>query len=182
MNQINSMLNLPKVTRIHFLLLAILLFNLAFRGVTGIGLNHNLIVLMKGILYLTGIFLFFKSLRPFKMIATYFSLYVLTPTIVVIFYFVGGIFFGLLSSAALAPLMPIESEYNDGNVKVYSEFNGFLGPCCRYYVSQNRLYLFEQFKGSIRPEERIDFKKAKITLETDSALISSDTVYRVKLN
>jgi hypothetical protein len=176
------MLNLQKITRIHFYLLGILLFNLAFRGITGLGLNYTLIVLMKGILYLTGIFLFFKNLRPFKMIASYFSLYVLTPTIVVIFYFVGGIFLGLLSSMALAPIMPIESEYNDGNVKIYSEFNGFLGPCCRYYALQNRLYLFEQTKGNIHIGKRINFKEAKITLERDSVFIHTDTVYRVKLN
>jgi hypothetical protein len=177
-----QMLNIQKITRIHFYLLGILLFNLAFRGITGLGLNYTLIVLMKGILYLTGIFLFFKNLRPFKMIATYFSLYVLTPTIVVIFYFAGGIFLGLLSSVAIAPIMPIQPEYNDGNVKLYHESNGFFGSSVRYYATQNKLYLFEQHKGSLCIEEEVNIENIKITLENDSAVIFSDSVYRVKLN
>lgn len=177
-----QMLNIQKVTRIHFYLLAILLFNYVLRQVTGFGLNIYLIDLLKGILYLTGIFLFLMCLKPLKIIAAYYFLYILTPTVVAALYLGGGIFLAIFSSLLLAPVMPVQPDYNDGNVKVYSEFNGFMGPCCRYYASQNRLYLFEQFKGNISIGKRIDFEKAKITLENDSALISSDTVYRVKLN
>lgn len=137
---------------------------------------------MKSILYLIGIFLFFKSLRPFKLIAAYYSFYILTPTVLAAFYLGGGIFLAIFSSLFLAPIMPVQPDYNDGNVKVYSEFNGFMGPCCGYDVIQNKLYAFEQFKGTISIEERIDFEKAKITLKNDSVFIYSDTVCIVKLN
>jgi hypothetical protein len=83
---------------------------------------------------------------------------------------------------AIAPIMPLQPEYNDGNVKLYHEYNGFFGSGVRYYASQNRLFLFEQYKGSLCIEEKIDVEKTKITLEKDSVLISSDSVYRVKLN
>lgn len=176
------MLNLPKITRIHFLLLAIVLFNFVLRQVTGFGLNIYLIDLLKGILYLTGIILFLINLKPFKIIATYYFLYILTPTIVAAFYLGGGIFLAIFSSLFLAPIMPVQPDYNDGDVKIYSEFNGFLGRCCDYDASQNRLYVFEEYKGTIYTEGRIDFEKVKITLKNDSVFIYSDTVCRVKLN
>lgn len=176
------MLNLQRIARIHFLLLAILLLNFVLRQVTGFGLNIYLIDLLKGILYLTGIILFLMSLKPFKLITTYYFLYILTPTIVTAFYLGGGIFLAIFSSLFLAPIMPVQPDYNDGNVKVYSEFNGFMGPCCGYDVVQNKLYAFEQFKGTIAAKGNIDFEKVRITLRNDSVLIHSDTVYRVKLN
>lgn len=176
------MLNLQKITRLHFYLLGILLFNFALRHVTGFGLNIYLIDLLKGMLYLTGIILFLMNLKPLRIIAAYYFLYVLTPTVVAAFYLGGGIFLAIFSSLFLAPIMPVQPDYNDGNVKVYSEFNGFMGPCCGYYVTQNKLYAFEQFKGTIATYGYVDFRKAKITLENDSAVIFSDSVYRVKLN
>ena len=163
-------------------MLGILLFNFALRHVTGFGLNIYLIDLLKGMLYLTGIILFLMSLKPLRIIAAYYFLYVLTPTVVAAFYLGGGIFLAFFSSLFLTPIMPVQPDYNDGNVKVYSEFNGFMGPCCGYYVTQNKPYAFEQFKGTIATDGYVDFRKAKITLENDSAVIFSDSVYRVKLN
>jgi hypothetical protein len=172
------MLKLPQIIRIHFILLVILIFNYVLVQVTGFGLNIYLIDLLKSILYLTGIVLFFMNLRPFKIMATYYSLYVLTPTVWVIFYFTQSVLFGVLSYVLLTPVMPILPDYNDGNIKVYSDSKGFLVPCCRYHVSQDKLYVFEQIKGRVHIPDGVDFEKARIILKNDSALIYADTVYR----
>jgi len=171
-----------KIIRFHFFLFTFLLFNFVLKATLGFGINNTLAIVLKCLLYLTGIVLFFISLRPFKKFAVYFSFYILTPIILALFYFVHGIFFGLLSSLLLTPIMPVQPNYNDGNIKVYSKFNGFLGPCCKYYATQNRLYVFEEFKGTIYTDGGVNFENAKVTLRNDSALIYSDKVYRVKLN
>lgn len=170
------MSKIQKVVRLHFALLIFVLFNFALHSAIGFGINHNLVTAAKAILYLSGIFLFFASLRPFKAIAIYFSFFAMTPVVITLFYFVGGIFLALLSSIFLAPIMPLESEYSKDNVKIYSRFNGFLGRCCNYSVTQNTLYIFEMHKGDIDTDGSIDFQKSNITLEHDSIRIDPDTV------
>jgi len=171
-----------KIIRFHFFLFTFLLFNFVLKVTLGFGINNTLAIVLKCLLYLSGIVLFFMSLRPFKKSGVYFSFYILTPITLTLFYFVHGIFFGLLSSLLLAPIMPVQPKYNYGNIKVYSKFNGFLGPCCDYYITQNRLYVFEEFKGAIYTDGRVNFENAKVTLRCDSVLIYSDKTYRVKLN
>lgn len=171
-----------KIARLHFGLLIFILFNFTLKSAIGFGVNNNLAIAAKLILYLSGVFLFFVSLKPFKKIAIYFSFFVVTPCILTIFYFVHGIFFGILSSLFLAPIMPLAPEYSEDNIKIYSQFNGFLGGCCEYRVTQNTFLVFEQHKGNVYIWETIDFQKSKITLERDSIRIESDTVYKLKLN
>ena len=145
-------------------------------------INNDLLIATKLVLYLFGIFLFFVYAKPFKVIAIYFSFFLMTPIVIAVFYFIHGIFFALLSSLFLAPIMPLKSEYSESNVKVYSKFNGFLGRCCSYYVTQNVLFVFEEHVGDIDTQETIDFKKSKFKLDSDSILLESDTVYRIKRN
>jgi hypothetical protein len=174
------MLNFQKIIRLHFFLLILLLFNFGLKEAVGYGINNNLATGLKAILFLTGIALFFGGLKPFKKASIYYSYFILTPVVLAVFYFVHGIFLGLLSSLLLAPVMPLQPDYNDGNIKVYSKFNGFLGRCCEYYITQDRVFLFEEFKGTIYTESNFD--NVKVTLKNDSALIYSDSVHRVKLN
>jgi hypothetical protein len=173
---------LDKIRNLHFVLLILLLCHFGLNGIVGFRLNSNLTVVLKAILYLTGIVLFFVSLRPFKKIAFYYVFYPMTPVILILFYFVHGIFFGLLSSLALAPIMPLGSDYNRDEIKIYSKFNGFLGACCEYYATEKSFYIFEKFKGTIHTEEVIDFEKAEVTLKNDSILISAKNTYKVRAN
>ena len=177
-----KMLKFQNIARLHFALLILILFNLTLNTAFGVGINNNLLIATKLVLYLSGIFLFFVYAKPFKVIAIYFSFFLMTPIVIAVFYFMHGIFFALLSSLFLAPIMPLKSEYSESKVKVYSKFNGFLGRCCSYYVTQNVLFVFEEHVGDIHTQETIDFKKSKFTLDSDSILLESDTVYRIKRN
>jgi hypothetical protein len=168
-----------KIRNLHFALLILLLCHFGLTVLVGFGLNSSLTMALKVILYLTGIVLFFVSLRPFKKIALYYMFYSMTPVILILFYFVHGIFFGLLSSFALTPIVPLKSDYDRDDIKIYSKFNGFLGPCCEYYATERSFYLFERFKGTIYTEEVIDFETAEVTLRKDSILISAKNTYKV---
>jgi hypothetical protein len=175
-----KMLKFKNIARLHFALLILILFNLTLNTAFGVGISNNILIATKLVLYLSGIFLFFVHVKPFKAIAIYFSFFLMTPIVIAIFYFMHGLFFALLSSLFLTPIMPLESEYSESNVKVYSKFNGFLGRCCSYYVTQNILFVFEEHVGNIDRQGPMDFKTSKFTLRSDSILIESDTVYRIK--
>ena len=178
------MLDMPgfeSIVRFHFALLSLILFNWAVNKAFGFGINNNLALLIKLILYISGIFLFFVCLKPFKVVALYFSFFVMTPTVITIFYFAHGIFLAILSSFFIAPIMPLEADYSDNNIKVYSQFNGVLGRCCDYYVTQNVFYVFEEYIGDTPTVGHIDFQNAKIWLEGDSIRIEPDTAYRLRL-
>lgn len=171
-----------KIRNLHLALLILLLCHFGLNALVGFGLNSSLTMALKGILYLTGIVLFFVSLRPFKKIALYYMFYPITPVILILFYFLRGILFGLLSSFALAPIMPLKSDYDRDDIKIYSKFNGFLGACCEYYATENSFYVFEKFKGTIYTKEVIDFEKAEVTLKQDSIVIFAKSTYKVKVD
>lgn len=171
-----------KVRNIHFALLAILVCHFGTSVWVGFGLNSGLTMVLKAILYLTGIVLFLTNLRPFKKIALYYLFYPMTPLILILFYFIHGIFFGLLSSVVLAPIMPVKADYDQDDIKIYSKFNGFLGRCCEYYATEKSFYVFESFKGTIYTEEVIDFDKANVTLKKDSIWIYANNTYKVKVD
>lgn len=176
------MLRFQRIIRIHFSLLLLLLFNFGLKELIGYGINNTLVIGLKIILYLTGIVLFFRSVRPFKKASIYYSYYLCTPTVLAMIYILNGIFLGLLSSILLAPMMPIQPDYNDGNIKVYSRFKGFLAGCCTYYATQDKLLVFEEFRGTIYTEGELNFDNAKIILKNDSAIIRTNKIQRVKLN
>lgn len=169
-----------KIKNLHFALLILLLCHFGMNISAGWGLNSNLTVALKGVLYLTGIVLFFTCLRPFKKMAFYYLFYLMTPVILILFYFVHGIFFGLGSSLVLAPIMPFKADFDGDHIKVYSKFNGFLGPCCEYYVTKKSFYVLERFAGTIHTQEIIDFENVEVTLKKDSILFSAGSRYKVE--
>jgi hypothetical protein len=171
-----------KIRNIHFALLLILLCHFGASILVGFGLNSGITMVLKGMLYLTGVVLFLTSLRPFKKITFYYLFYPMTSVILVLFYFLHGIFAALLSSIVLAPIMPLKADYNKDNIRIYSEFNGFLAPCCEYYVTEKSFYVFEKFKGTIYTEEVIDFDKANVVLKKDSILICAKSTYKVSVD
>ena len=171
-----------KIRFIHFGSLLILICGFAVNIFIGLGLHSGLAVGIKCVLYLSGIILFFTNAMPFKKIAIYYLFYVMTPVVLVLFHFVHGIFFGVLSSLFLAPIMPVKPDYAKDDLKVYAKFKGFLGPCCEYYVTQEKLFLFEEFKGAVRIEGGVDFDDDNVVLTKDSIVVYADEVHRLKLN
>jgi len=108
---------------------------------------------LKAILYFSGIFLFFRSVRPFKNLAIYYFIYFFTPLAFVLFYLIHGIFWGLINSFTLAPVFPISAEYRSNHLIVYQPFSGFLGACCTYEIKEPTLFLFERSLGEFKVED-----------------------------
>lgn len=155
------------ITKTHFYLLVFILLNLAFKTFVEISLNYRIAFLIKIIIYLTGAILFFLNFKPFKKAALYFSIFVWTPLIAALFWIFHGIFLGLLSSIFLFPVFPNDIQYKKDNLKVYTKFQGFLGACCTYEITEQKYFLFEKHLGEIKHED-IDFKNFDMKVENDS--------------
>ena len=131
---------------------------------TNYGLNTKLIFILKCIIYLSGFTLFFLNRKPIKKITFYYSYYLFSLIILILFRIFGGIFLGLLSSLILFPIYPKEVKYEKDNLKVYEKFTSFLGACCQYEIVENKLLIFEKKYGFIKLEGQIEAEKSEMKL------------------
>jgi len=167
------MIALQRITKIHFLLLGVILLNMAGRSIFGWSLSHPIVLAIKAIVYLSGAILFFFYVLPFRKIALYFSFYVITPLSVFLLFIFHGIFLGLIASLFLAPVYPIETKYEKESVRAYERFQGFLGACCGYNVSERKFLLFEKTIGVLYLEGPLDSINDEIKIEGDSIYVVS---------
>ncbi len=156
------------ITKTHFYLLVFILLNLVFKLLMDFSLFSSITFVIKIIIYFTGIILFFYNIKPFKKVSFYFSYFVLTPLIAVLFWFFHGLFLGMLTSLFLFPITPNEILYEKANFKVYEIHNGFFGACCNYEIKEQKFFLFEKHLGVIKHEGTIDFKKFDLNVANDS--------------
>ena len=159
MTNINRSLN-----NLHFSILGFVFLNFIIEYVTNYGLNSKLIFVLKIIIYLSGIGLFFLNRKPFKKVALYYFYYILTVVIGILFWLSGGIFLAILSSIVLKPIYPKEINYQKNNLKVYTNFNGFFAACCEYEIAENKLLIFEKHIGKIKVEGQIEAEKSDIKI------------------
>jgi hypothetical protein len=161
-------LDISKINRdfkkIHFLILGFVLLNFTIQIITTYGLNSKLIFILKCVIYLSGFSLFLLNRKPFKKITLYYSYYLFSFIILILFRIFGGIFLGLLSSIILFPIYPKEIKYEKDNLKVYEKFTGFLGACCQYEIAENKLLIFEKNYGFIKLERQIEAEKSEIKI------------------
>ena len=150
--------------KIHFLILGFVLLNFTIQIITTYGLNSKLIFILKCVIYLSGFSLFLLNRKPFKKITLYYSYYLFSFIILILFRIFGGIFLGLLSSIILFPIYPKEIKYEKDNLKVYEKFTGFLGACCQYEIAENKLLIFEKNYGFIKLERPIEAEKSEIKI------------------
>jgi len=112
--------------------------------------------------------MFFLNRKPIKKITFYYSYYLFSLIILLLFRIFGGIFLGLLSSLILFPIYPKEVKYEKDNLKVYEKFTGFLGACCQYEIFENKLLIFEKKYGFIKLEGQIEAETSEIKLVNNS--------------
>jgi hypothetical protein len=168
-----------KVTKGHFWLLGIVLLNFVTELITGYSLNQNLLFVLKVMLYLSGIGLFFSTLKRFELKTAYFSFYTISAVLAGLFFLLGGIFLAIITSILLYPIYPKELEYETNSIKIYGRYQGFMSRCCPYEVVAPKLFVFEKHLGYITISNSIDpdkdefvFKDKKITYKHE--LISYD--------
>ncbi len=164
----NETLNIKlSLEKWHFYLLVLVLLNFGIGLITGYRLNPNLTFVLKVILYLTGIILFITTIRPFKKIAIYYLFYPISGLLPVLFYLFGGIFFSILSTIVLFPIVPKQIEHKTESIKIYYRFQGFMAPCCSYEVVEPKLYIFEKQLGYIKIDNPINAERDSFSLKNN---------------
>ena len=158
-NEINRHLK-----KIHFLILGFVLLNFTIQIITNYGLNTKLIFILKCIIYISGIILFFLNKRPIKKITCYYFYFISTTIVLLVARIFGGMLLAILSSLILYPIYPKELKYENGNLKVYEKFTGFLGACCKYEIVENKLIIFEKNYGFINLEVQIEAENSEMRI------------------
>ncbi|WP_128763419.1 hypothetical protein [Leeuwenhoekiella aestuarii] len=136
--------------------------NFTLKKTIEISLNYRFAYLITVLIYTSGIILFFWNFKPFKKRVIYFSVYFITPILTLLFWLFGGIFFGLLASIVLYPIYPSEIKTQNEKIVVYKKYQGFMGACCPYEVTEKKYWLLEKKIMDINLYEAIDFGKASL--------------------
>jgi small-conductance mechanosensitive channel len=150
------------ITKIHFYLLGFALLNFALKNTIELSLNYRLAYFITLLVYASGIILFFWNFKPFKKIGLYFGIYVITPILTLLFWLFGGIFFALLASIFLYPIYPIELKTENEKIAIYQKYQGFMGMCCPYELTEKKYWFMEKKLMEINLYEDIDFEKASL--------------------
>ena len=152
-----------KITKTHFYLLGFTLLNFSLKSITGISLNYKFAYFITLVIYASGIVLFFLSFKPFKKIEIYFSYYFITLILVLLFRLFGGIFLAILTSIIIYPIYPNEIEIENDIIVIYTKYQGFMGICCPYEVTEKKYWLLEKKIGEINLNKVINFENASVT-------------------
>ena len=161
--------------KLHIALIVIIFLNFLLKTIFEISLNYQLIFLIKMVLCISGIVLFFFYLKPFKKKSIYFSFYILSPIFIFISWLIDGIFGAILGSIFLFFFSPDDSRLENSEINIYKKFGGLMGRCCNYEVTEPKLFLFEKKIADFSFEDNLYFKKQDIT-KTDKEIKISLTL------
>lgn len=161
------------ITKFHFYLLGFSLLNFILKITIEISLNYKVADVAALLVYASGVILFFWNFKPFKKVGLYFSFYLITPFFAFLFWAFGGIFLAIVTSIVLYPIYPNDLEKEYGEISIYGKFQGFMGMCCSYQLTEKKYWLLEKKIMEINLNESIDFNKA--------SLISTDGKSKLKI-
>ena len=174
------------LTKNHFYLLGFALLNFASKEILEISLNYRFAYLITIIIYVSGILLFFWNIKPFKKILFYYSLYFITPLLSLLFWLFGGIFLAIITSLVLYPVYPTKRNLKQDQISIYTKYQGLIGACCLYEITEKKYLLFEKKISSFSMEGGIDLEKAQLInkaggleLEIEQDNAKSDTIIKL---
>lgn len=150
------------ITKVHFFLLGFGILNFLLKEAVEISLDYQIAYSITALIYLSGSILFFWNLRLFRKSAIYFSIYVITPVLTLIFRLFGGIFLGILTSIVFYPVQPNELKFSEENFRIYENQNGFLGNCCPHIVTEKRWIILERKIKEFNVYNEINLKNSSI--------------------
>lgn len=159
------------ILKIHIALLILLVINFLCQMNFDIGLNRKLSFGLKIIIYITGILLFFKTIKTFQKISIYFSLYIVSPILIFIGWIIDGIFGAILGSIFLFFFAPNENLQKVENITIYKKFGGLLGRCCDYEFTKEEFIIFERKVAELN-FENVNFNKVPMKVKSDTLYLN----------
>ncbi|WP_157492129.1 hypothetical protein [Mangrovimonas sp. ST2L15] len=134
-------------------------------------LNYKLAYIITLLIFTSGLTLFLWNLKPFKRIGIYYGYYFITPLLALFFWLFGGIFLALISAVILYPIYPNQIVTISKNFTVYQKFQGFMGPCCPYEITEKHLWLIEEKLSDIDFHDDIHIHSISYPKNNDDELI-----------
>lgn len=179
----------------HFSILIILIINKISMFIGDIDLNNTIAFCLQILLQLSGIILFFYTIKPLKIRAFYFGLY---PFILVCF-IIGRLtkVILLLMIGTLFYTAPLTPTLKNADYYVHYTFQGSFEPCCLYTIYQEKYFVFKKRIGDVVILSPHDISQATINVNNDSLYfnihidrfdynlkkdIPTDTTYTFPLN
>jgi hypothetical protein len=165
------------LTSIHLTTLTVAILNALIKSLTAYSLEGNIEFGVKILTVISGLILFFFYLKPFKKVNFYFSIYATIAGLLIIGLIFRGIFWALVLSVFLFPLIPDDKEFEENGIIISTPFQGFMTPCCSYQIKERQLLLFEKDYGrwEIDGEGPIDFETVKINSNDSEIKITYST-------
>lgn len=151
-----------RLLKLHFILFLLAILNTVLKLSLQLSLANSFELMLELSVVLTGIFLFFTSLKPFKWAGIYFSIYPLSLIVTSIGFALGGILSAILVSIILHPIYPNDLAYEKDNIRIYVPFEGALARCCPYLLVESRGIFFEKNYGEIPSQGPLDFEEINI--------------------
>ena len=163
--------------RIHFATLTVVILNALINSLTTYSLEGNIEFGIKILTVISGLILFFFYLKPFRKINFYFSIYTTIAGLLIIGLIFRGIFWVLVLSVVLFPLVPDHKEFEKNGIIISTPFQGFMAPCCSYQIKERQLLIFEKDYGrwELGGEGPIDFETVKINSNDNEIEITYST-------
>lgn len=146
--------------------------SLASKAFFDVGLIYEADLILKIIVALTGLTLFFYYLKPFKKINLYFSIYAIFAGLLIVSLILRGISGGLLASVLLFPFYPDQLAFQQDNVRIYMPYQGFMAACCKYEIREEKMLIFEKNYGQLDAQGKIDFANARIINDENEIRLS----------
>ncbi|MFK7971307.1 MAG: hypothetical protein AB8F95_13110 [Bacteroidia bacterium] len=167
------------LTRVHFVTLAIAILNSLFKHFANYSLSGNIEMGVEALVVLSGLVLFFFYLKPFKGISLYFSVYATAAFLFIIGVIFRGIFWAIVLSILLFPLIPEDTQYEENGIIITVPFQGFLAPCCSYQIKERQFLIFEKGYGiwNLEGEGPIQFETVSISSSEDEFEITYSTTF-----
>jgi hypothetical protein len=158
---------LKRVTiKTHIIIALILLINFISTQAFKFGLNYNILLVSKSILYISGSYLYFIYRKPFTEISFYFSLYIFTPIVIAVSWIT--VFLGIfLTSIFIMFFIPKSTVCQKDNYTIYKYFSGFLTVSRKYEITENKYFIFEKTVANFENEE-LNLTESKIRATKDT--------------
>lgn len=154
----------PILLRIHFSSLALAILNSIVKNISTYSLEIDVEFGLEMICAFSGLLLFFWFLRRDKSLNFYFSLYAITSVLLLIGLAIRGLFFAMILSIILFPIIPDSKEFEENGIIISTPFEGLLAACCNYEIKERHLFIFTENHGKLEMEEMgpIDFERVQI--------------------
>lgn len=167
-----------KLLKFHFIILLILVINFFISLFFDIGLNSYIKIGLKILLYgsaVIGSVLFFKL---FKIVTSYFSLYVISPFLIFLAWLADGIMGAIIASIFVGIFYTSIPVYTQDNYEVHEEFKGFMGRYCRYEIHENS-FLFSKNIATFAYSEYIILNGEEV--EELSPFLEEEKIKNIKI-